>query len=124
MINAEKKKLLRERREKAIQNTRDREKAKVNAQAALQVDIGESKASKINEDIRMTDNAAEYEDNSDEKYLFSSLPAKAKGSSQINTSLRCKTAHTKPSLGDPLPGSQATTDVKGHKPGLGNIGKY
>ena len=32
--------------------------------------------------------------------------------------------HTEPLLGDPLPGSQATTKVHGHKPDSGDIGIY
>ena len=42
----EKKKILKERREKAVQNAKDRDAEKTNAQAALQACIRASKASK------------------------------------------------------------------------------
>ena len=57
-INIEKKKILKERREKALQNAKDRDAEKVNAQAALQACTRASKASKDNQDIKMTDDAA------------------------------------------------------------------
>ena len=52
-INIEKKKILKERREKALQNAEDRDAEKANAQAALQAHTRASKASKDNQDIKM-----------------------------------------------------------------------
>ena len=49
---------------------------------------------------------------------------KAKHPSQIKISSKYRTAHTEPLLGNPLPGSQATTKVYGHKPDSGDIGIY
>ena len=72
----------------------------------------------------MTNNAAEYEDDTDEISLFASPPGKPKHSVQIKTSSRCKIVCTEPLLGDPLPGSQATMEMQGHKPELGDIGTY
>ena len=47
---------------------------------------------------------------------------KARYPSQIIISSKYRTARTEPLLGDPLPGSQATMKVYGHKPDSGNIG--
>ena len=47
-INIEKKKILKERREKGLQNSKDRNTEKVNTQAALQAHTSTSKASKDN----------------------------------------------------------------------------
>ena len=62
----------------------------------------------------MTDDAASTEH----------LCGKAKYPSQIKTSLKYRTVHTEPLFGDPLPGSQATAKVHGHKPDSGDIGVY
>ena len=70
----------------------------------------------------MTNNATEYEDDTNEISLFSSPPGKPKHSVQIKTSSRCRTVHTESLLGDPLPGSQATMEMQGHKPELGDVG--
>ena len=81
-----------------------------------------NKASKTNQDIKITNNAAKYRwDHTDEIYLFSSPPGKPKQSIQIKTSSRCKTICSEPLLGDPLTGSQATMEMQGHKPELGDI---
>ena len=65
MINIEKKKILKARREKALQNAKDRDAEKVNAQAALQAHTWASKASKDNQDFKMTDDAATHEDSTE-----------------------------------------------------------
>ena len=115
-INIEEKKILKERREKALQNAKNRDTEKVNAQAHTRA----SKASKDNQDIKMTDDAASTED-----ILLPPHPCgKAKYPSQIKASLKYRTVHTEPLLGDPLPGSQTTTKVHGHKPDSGDIGIY
>ena len=75
-INVEKKRLLRERREKAIQNAKDRQIEKANTQATLQAHTMAHKALKTNQDIRMTDNAAEYKDDMDDIHLFQTPPIK------------------------------------------------
>ena len=72
----------------------------------------------------MINDATEYEDDTDEISLFSHPPAKLKHSVQMKMSSRQKTVCTEPLLGDPLPGSQATSGTKGQKPGIGKIGIY
>ena len=119
-INIEKKKILKERREKALQNAKNRDAEKSNAQAALQAHTRASKASKDNQDIKMTDDATSTED----VHLPPHPHGKAKYPSQIKTSSKFKTVCTEPLLGDPLPGSQATTKIHGHKPDSGDIGIY
>ena len=61
-INIEKKKILKERREKALQNAKDRNAEKANAQAALQAHTRASTASKDNQDIKMIDDATTGKD--------------------------------------------------------------
>ena len=120
-INIEKKKILKERREKTLQNAKNRDAEKVNAQAALQAHTRASKASNDNQDIKMTDDAT-CEDSTEDVHLPPHPCGKAKYPSQIKTSSKYRTVHTEPLLGDPLPGSQATTKVHGHKPDSGDIG--
>ena len=72
----------------------------------------------------MINDATENEDGTDEIPLFSHPPAKLKQSAQMKTFSRNKAVHTEPLLGDPLPGSQATSGTKGQKPGIGKIGMY
>ena len=72
----------------------------------------------------MTNNATEYKDDTDEISLFSHPPGKPNHFVQTKMSLRCRTVHTEPLLGDPLPGSQATMEMQGHKQELGDIGIY
>ena len=64
-INTERKRLLKQRREKALQNAKDRKIGKVNAQIALQASTRANKASKDTQDIEMTDNAATGKDSTD-----------------------------------------------------------
>ena len=123
-INIEKKKILKERREEALQNAKNRDAEKANAQAALQAHVRASKASKDNQDIKMTDDAATPEDNTEDVHLLPHPCGKAKYPSQIKTSFKYRTVHTEPLLGDPLPGSQATMKVHGHKPDSGDIDIY
>ena len=73
----------------------------MNSQATLQAHTRANKASKINQDIKMTDNATAQEDNTEEVQL----PPNPHGL-----------------LGDPFPGNQATMKVYGHKPDSGDIG--
>ena len=68
----------------------------------------------------MTDGAASTED----IHLHPHPRGKAKYPSQIKTSSKYRTVHTEPLLGHPLPGSQATTKIHGHKPDSGDIGTY
>ena len=51
VINTERKKTLKERREKALQNAKDRKGEKANAQAALQASTKATKASKDARDV-------------------------------------------------------------------------
>ena len=68
-INTEKKKILKERREKALQNAKDRKAEKVNAQAALQAHTRANKALKDNQDIKMIDDATTGEDSTVDVHL-------------------------------------------------------
>ena len=123
-INIEKKKTLKKRREKALQNTKDRNTEKVNAQAELQAHTRASKASKDNQDIKMTDDVATGEDSTVDVHLPPHPCGKAKYPSQIKISSKYRTACTESLLGNPLPDSQATMKVYGHKPDSGDIGIY
>ena len=115
---------MKERREKATQNAKDRKAEMVNAQAALQAHIRASKASKDNQDIKRIDGATTGKDSTVDVHLPPHPRGKAKYPSQIKISSKYRTACTEPLLGDPLPGSQATTKVYGHKPDSGDIGIY
>ena len=123
-INIEKKKILNERRKKALQNAKDRDAEKANGQVALQAHTRASKASKDNQDITMTDDAATHEDSTEDVHLPPHPRGKAKYPSQIKTSSKYRTVHTEPLLGNPLPGSQSTMKVHGHKLDSGDIGIY
>ena len=96
----------------------------MNAQAALQGHTRASKASKNKQDIKLTDDAASLEDSTEDIHLHPHPCEKAKYPSQIKTSSKYRTVHTDPLLGNPLPGSQATMKVCGHKPDSGDIGIY
>ena len=87
---------MKERREKAPQNAKD-----VDAQAALQAHTRASKASKDNQDIKMTDDAAAREDSSEDIHLPPHPCGKAKYPSQIKMSSKYRIVHTEPLLGDP-----------------------
>ena len=123
-INTERKKTLKERREKALQNAKDRKAEKVNAQAALQASTRATKATKDTQDITMTDNATTGEDSTVDVHLPPHSHGKAKYPSQIRISSKYRTAGIEPLLGNPLPGSQATAKVNGHMPETGDIGIY
>ena len=90
----------------------------------MQAHTRASKASKDNQDIKMTDNATIHEDSTEDIHLPPHPCGKAKYSSQIKTSSKYRTVCTEPLLGVPLPGSQATTKVHGHKPDSSDIGIY
>ena len=64
-INTERKRLLKQRREKALQNAKDRKIGKVNAQIILQASTRANNTSKDTKDIEMTDNAATGENSTD-----------------------------------------------------------
>ena len=65
-INIGRKRLLKQRREKVLQNAKDRKLAKVNTLVALQASVRANRASKDTQDIKMTDNAAIDTDNTDD----------------------------------------------------------
>ena len=115
---------MKERREKALQNAKDRNAEKANAQAALQAHTRASKVSKDNQDIKITDDAATQEDSMADVHLPPHPHGKAKYPSQIKTLSKYRTLCTEPLLGNPLPSSQATMKVHGHKPDSGDIGIY
>ena len=64
-INIERKRLLKQRREKVLQNVKDRKLVKANAPLALQASIRENRASKDTQDIKITDNATVGTNNTD-----------------------------------------------------------
>ena len=77
-INIEKNKILKERRKKALQNAKDRDAEKANAQAVLQAHTRASKASNDNQDIKMTDGAATHNDSTVDVHLPPHPHGKAK----------------------------------------------
>ena len=77
-INTDRKKILKERREKALQNAKDRKAEKVNTQAALQASTRATKASKDTKDIKMTGNATTGEDSTVKVHLPPHSSGKAK----------------------------------------------
>ena len=111
-VNTERKRLLKQRREKALQNAKDRKIRKVNAQIALQASTRANKASKDTQDIKMTDNATTGEDSIDnattgeDSTIDIHLPphssGKAKHPSQIKISSKHTNAIAEHSIGDPL----------------------
>ena len=72
----------------------------------------------------MIDDAITGEDSTADVHLPPHPRGKAKYPSQIKILSKYRTACTEPLLGTPLPGSQATTKVYGHKPDSGDIGIY
>ena len=123
-INTERKRILKQRREKALQNAKDRKIGKVNTQTTLQAITRATKVSKDTQDIKMTNNVSTGEDSTVDVHLPPHSSGKAKHPSQIKISSKHRTAITEPSLGDPLPGSQAIVRVNGHMPDSGDIGMY
>ena len=122
VINTERKRILKQRREKALQNAKDRKIGKANAQIALQASTRTTKASKDMQDINMTDNATTGEDSTVDVHLPPHSSGKAKHPSQIKASSKHTTAIAEPSIGDPLPDSQVTVKINGHMPDPGGIG--
>ena len=127
VINTERKTILKQRREKALQNAKDRKIGQVNAQTALQASTRATKALKDTQDIEMTNNATTSED-STVHLPFVHLPphssGKAKHPSQIKTSSKHITVITEPSIADPIPGSQAIVKINGGMPDPDDIGIY
>ena len=111
-INTERKRLLKQRREKDLQNAKDRKIGKANAQIALQASTRANRASKDIQDIKMTDsattgkdstdNAATGEDSTVDVHLPPHSIGKAKHPSQIKTSSKHTTAIAEPPIGDPF----------------------
>ena len=124
MINTERKRILKQRRKKVLQNAKDRKIGQVNAQTALQASTRTAKASKDTQDIEMTSNATTSEDSTVDVHLPPHFSGKAKHPSQIKTSSKHRTVITEPSIGNSLPGSQATVKVNSHMPDPGDIGIY
>ena len=75
-INKEKENI-KQRREKVLQNAKDRKLVKVNVPVALQASIRANRASKDTQDIKMTDNAATDTDNTDNAAIDGDNTAKA-----------------------------------------------
>ena len=153
-INIERKRILKQRREKVLQNAKDRKTGKANAPGALQASIRANRASKDTQDIKMTDNTATGTDNTDNATTgedntddattsdgnmdnaitaevgtgYVPLPphssGKAKHPSQIKTSSNHTTTIAEPSTGDPLLDSQAMVKASGHTLDLGDVGIY
>ena len=112
--------LLRQRRERTMQNTKERQMEKGNSQAALQTHTRADKATQPNQDIRIINHDAESEDDSDEINFPIGPLNEPKHRVTTKPPLRCQTVCTKPLLGDPLPGNLATATTLGHKPNLGD----
>ena len=134
-INIERKRLLKQRREKAIQNAKDRKIGKANAQIALKTSTRANKASKDTYDITMidekdiddfsmTEDPTTGEDSTVHVHLPPHSHGKSKGSSQIKTSSKHTIKAAEPSIGDPLQDSQATVKINGHMPDPSDIGIY
>ena len=135
---------MKQRREKVLQNAKDRKMGKANAPVALQASIRADRALKDTQNITMTDNAIIGDDNTDNavigddntggavigeasKVHVPPLPhssGKAKHPSQIETSSKHTTAIAEPSGSDPLLDSQATVKASGHTLDLGDVGIY
>ena len=133
---------MKQRREKVLQNAKDRKMEKANAPVALQASIRANRASKDTQNITMTDDAIIGDDNTDNAIIGNDntdnaviskastvhvpLPpcsrGKAKDSSQIKTSSKHATAIAEPSVGDPLPDGQATVKASGHTLDEGDVG--
>ena len=64
-INIERKRILKQRKEKVLQNAKDRKVGKANAPVALQASIRAKIASKDTQDIKMPDNTTTGTDNTD-----------------------------------------------------------
>ena len=145
---------MKQRREKVLQNAKDRKIGKVNTPVALQASIRVNRASKDTQNITMTDNATTGHDNTDNattgdentdnvttgngntdnaitgkaSTVHMPLPpcssGKAKHPSQIKTSSKHTTAIAEPSIGDPLLDSQATVKASDHTLDLGDVDIY
>ena len=150
-INIERKRILKQRREKVLQNAKDRKLGKANTPIALQASIRANRASNDTKNITMTDNARISDDNTDNattggdnaitsdgnmdisitgkvSTVYTPLPphysGKAKHQSQIKSSSKHTTTIAEPSTGDPLPDSQATMKASGHTLDLGDVHMY
>ena len=121
-IDTEKK--LNKRREKALQNAKDRKAEKAKTQAALQAHTRATKASRDNPDIKIIDDAATGKDSTVDVHIPPQSHGKVKYPSQIKISSKYRTASTEASLGNPIPGSQATAKVNGLLSNSDDIGIY
>ena len=150
-INIERKRLLKQRREKVPQNAKDRKLVKANAPLALQVSKRANRALKDTQDIKMTDNATTDRDNTDDattsdnntdnattgngkmdnavtdkvSTVYVPLPprygGKGKHPSQIKTFSRHTTAIAEPTTDDPLLDSQDTVKASSHTVDLSDV---
>ena len=100
-ISTERKKILKERREKVLQNAKDGKTDKENVQAVLQASTRVTKVSKVTQDIKMTDNATTGKGSTVDVHLPPHSHGKAKYPSQIKISSKYRTASTEPLLGKP-----------------------
>ena len=150
-INIERKRILKQRREKVLQNAKDRKLGKANAPGILQASIRANGASKDTQNITIIVNAATGGDNIDDattsddntddattgndnmdnaiideaSTVHITLPphysGKVKDPSHIKTSSKHATAIAEPSTGDPLPDGQDTVKASGHTFDLGDV---
>ena len=121
-INIERKRILKQRREKVLQNAKNRKIGQANAQTALQASTRATKALKDTHNIEMTINSATSKESTVDVHLPPHSSGKAKHPSQIKTSSKHRTVITEPSIGNPIPRSQATVKVNGQMPDPGDIG--
>ena len=153
-INIERKRILKQRREKILQNAKDGKLGKANASVVLQASIKANRASKDTQNITMIDSAATGDDNTDNattggdntddaatsdgnmdnsitgeiSTVYIPLPphysGKAKHPSQIKTPSKHATAIAEPSTGDPFLDGQATVKASGQILDLGDVHMY
>ena len=96
VINIERKRILKQRRDKVLQNAKDRKIGQANAQTALQASTRATKTLKDTQDIEMTSNAATSEESTVDVQLPPHSSGKAKHPSQIKMSSKHRTVITKP----------------------------
>ena len=153
-INIERKRILKQRREKVLQNAKDRKLGKANIPVALQASIRANRASNDTQNTTMTDDAVIGDDNTDDAVIVDDytddavigddntdnaitgeastvhvpLPpcskGKAKDPRQIKTSPKHATPIAGPSIGDPLLDDQTTVKASGHTLDLGDVHIY
>ena len=131
-INIERKRILRQGREKVLQNAKDRKLGKANAPVALQASIRANRASNDTQNIKMTDDAVIGDDNTDNAVTGEAstvhvpLPLSSKGKAKYTSQIKTSSKHATPIAEplDPLPDDQVTVKASGHTLDLGDVHIY